>query len=152
MSVWDRPMTASEEQDNEYPVAVPGTYEFTVGGIQGKEYPGGPKMGRCAWLNVRLIVDGKDAKGKDLEVNVYENLFNDPIAEWRLLEFAKSIGIYHAGITAGEILDRGQGQIGSASFKIDEYNGKKKNAVVKFLRPEKPAPKKKPSYDEDLPF
>lgn len=153
MSVWDRPMTASEEQDSEFPVAVPGTYEFTVAGIQGKEYPGGAKMGKCARLNVRMVVDGKDARGKDIEVNVYENLFNDPIAEWKLLEFAKCIGIYHDRITAGEIMDKGQGMIGTASFKVEEYNGKKRNAVVKFLKPAKPAPAKKPADDfEDLPF
>ena len=146
MSVWDRPMRASE-QDDQRPTAVPGEYEFTVAGIDGKEYPGKPGgMGRCAWLNVRLIVDGKDSRGKDLEVTVFENLFNDPKMEWRMLEFAKSVGIYHDDITAGEIMTRGEGMIGKAKFRVGEWNGKKRNEVDRFIVP----PKAQPQQQEDI--
>lgn len=145
MSIWDRPMTADEEQHDEFPVAVPGEYEFTVTGITGKEYPGKPGgMGRCAQLAVKMTVNGKNDKGRDIEVTVFENLFNDPKMEWKLLEFAKSVGIYHDGITAGEIMRNGNGQIGKASFVIDEYNGTKRNKVKRFIKPAVTA--------DDLPF
>ena len=150
MNIWEKPMTAAQTPDD-YPLAVPGTYEFTVTGITGKEYPGKPGgLGRCAWLNVRMAVDGKDATGRDIEVTVFENLFNDPKVEWKLCEFAKAIGIYHEGITALEILNKGEGQIGSAAFKIDEYNGTRRNVVAKYIRQES-KPSKKQDV-EDLPF
>lgn len=152
MSVWDRPMKAAPQEDQK-PVAVPGEYEFTVAGIEGKTYPGKPGgMGECAWLVARLIVDGKDERGRDLEVTVFENLFNDPKTEWKMLDFAKAVEIYHDGITAMEIMTRAEGMIGKAKFIADEWNGKKRNKVDRFIIPA-PAPAQDIEIpDGELPF
>lgn len=141
--VFSRPMTAkNREEAGGFPLSVPGTYEFTVNNVVPDVYPGGAKMGRCAHLSVELSVDGKDEAGRDLEVKVFENLYNDPKAEWRMLDFAKSVGLYYDGITAGEIAKKSPRHIGKAEIIIEEYNGTKRNKVKRWIEAE----------PEELPF
>lgn len=131
---WDTPMTATAEDDahGDFPVAVPGKYEFTVRGITRKQFEGSAKTAPCPLLVLDLVVDGKDEKGKDLEVRVFENLFVNEKSKWKLLQFAKCVDIYHDGITPAEIMKQGVGRIGKADFIIDEYNGTKRNKVKRF--------------------
>lgn len=142
--VWGWQSNGQAEEVTDRPVAVPGVYEYTVASVAGDIYAGGPKMGRCAHLSVELVIDGKDAKGKDITPHCFENLYNDPKAVWKWDQFAKSIGIFYEGIPAGEIRDTAPRHIGKAEFIIEEYNGRKRNKVKRFIEAEKGA--------DDLPF
>lgn len=149
MSIWDTPIQAEAQQgDRDFPVLAPGVYEFEVTDATGKEYkakPGG-KIGNCAQISVRLRCESKEA-----DVNVFEELFSDPKMAWKMEAFCKCIGIYRKGITPGEVIKEAAGNIGKCELYVDEYNGKKRNKVRKWI--EKPAASKPArGNSDDLPF
>lgn len=135
MMDWNTPITATpedEQKTGDFPVAVPGKYEFTVRGIAGKQFPGSEKTAACPMLTLDLVVDGKDERGRDLEVRVFENIMVNEKNRWKLVGFAKCVDIYHDGITPAEIMKQGVGRIGKADFGIREYNGSKYNNIKHF--------------------
>lgn len=146
---WDSAIPESTES-HDYPVAAAGTYAFEVlkaekltytpRSVTSKIPTGTPQ------IKLMLRVEGKDETGKDVEVNVFENLYATENMVWKATEFAKAIGIYHQGISFVEVADKCVGEIGTAEINVREYNGTKSNQVKKFVV--------KPQINsaEDLPF
>lgn len=146
MSIWDKGLVDTQT-NNEYPVSLPGTYQFEVMNSIAKEYnpkPGG-KIEKCAQLNIRLRVEGLDENGKAIDVTVFDNLFSAESTSWKMVAFAKAIGIYHPGMTPKELHDNCVGEIGTVDIKVGkDLKGFKRNEVVAYI------PKK--VENEELPF
>lgn len=146
MSIWDKGLVDTQT-NNEYPVSLPGTYQFEVMNSIAKEYnpkPGG-KIEKCAQLNVRLRVEGLDENGKAIDVTVFDNLFSAESTSWKMVAFAKAIGIYHPGMTPKELHANCVGEIGTVDIKVGkDLKGFKRNEVVAYI------PKKVET--EELPF
>ena len=143
MSIFDQKYFDTPQEQTDYPVLDPGTYEFEVVKTTLKEYTPRPtsRIGHCAQLDVQLRINDK--------YNVFESLFFDPTTLWKATQFAKAIGIYDAknGISPIEADKKAVGMIGQSEFIIEEYNGKKRNRVRRFI--EKKPVQIKP---EELPF
>jgi len=134
-NIWNAAMTDSTQQDvNEYPVADAGTYEFEVVSAKGKEHlavPGG-KIGHCAEIDLQMRFEAK-VNGVSKDVMVFDRLYADPSTIWKMTAFAKAVGIYQDGMTAGDMLKMISGNIGKAEIGIREYKGKKQNEVKKYI-------------------
>lgn len=153
MNIWETPLNGG---GGDYPVLPAGIYEFTVKSAIGAEYkpkPGG-KIGHCAQIKLTLIAEGIGTNGKEITVNVFENLYSDPNYEWKMTAFAKSTGIWHEEMTPADVMNRAQGMTGTALLKIGEWNGRKRNEVERFIVPET-APAAETEVEvtnDDLPF
>ena len=147
-SIWDEALNENSTSSNEYPTIPAGIYDFEVVGVRGKEYEPKPgaKMKKCAEIIVQLRVEGKER-----EVMVFEHLYSDPIAVWKMTAFAKCIGVFETGMTPGKLLKKAEGGIGRADFRLREAaNGfPARNEVKTFI--EKKTEKKKLDFEE-LPF
>ncbi len=146
-SIWDVTLEDTQATENDYPVLPDGVYEFQVEKVTGKEYvpkPGG-KMGRCAEIDIQMRVDTKER-----EYRVFDRLYSDPTAVWKMTAFAKSIGVFKTGMTPSALLKSADSAIGNFEVKTKVYNGKKQNEVKRYIFKE-PVPEIKVS-DEDLPF
>ncbi len=152
MGVWDKPLSG-DTSGGEFPLLNPGEYEFTVKSAVGAEYrpKPGAKLGHCAQIKLTLVVEGKSTKGKEISVNVFDNLFSDPTTEWKMSAFAKSTGIWHDAMTPWDVTQRAEGMIGRAVLRIGEYNGNKRNEVVRYLYEDK-EPQEALVTGDDLPF
>lgn len=143
MSIYDQRYFDTPQEQTEHPVLDPGTYEFEVVKTTLKEYLPKPtsRIGHCAQLDVQLRINDK--------YTVFESLFFDPTTLWKATQFAKSIGIYDTknGISPIEADRKSVGMIGEAELIVEEYNGKKRNRVRRFI--EKKTPQIK---SEELPF
>jgi hypothetical protein len=141
--MWDAALP--EAENREYVVLPAGDYIFEVTEATGKEYVPSTtsKIKRCAMIALKLRIEGPQ------DATCFENLYGDPSTLWKVTTFAKSIGVYHDGMTMGELLRKCQGAVGKASFIVHEYNGKKSNRVREFIAQSKPA---EPDLSEELPF
>ena len=152
MNGWDAPLSGDT---GEFPLLPAGEYEYTVSDASGKEYtprPGG-RYGACKQIKLTLIVEGKDTKGKERSIKVFDNLFSDPQAEWRLNSFVKSAGIYTEGMTLGDVVRRAPGSVGRCTIRIHEYNGRKRNEVDRWIIPDPgEEPQDEVTNANDLPF
>lgn len=146
-SMWDTPLTDDSSRSNSYPVAKPGEYAFEVEKVTGKGYTPKPgaKMKACAEIELRLRVETPEG-----DVRVFDRLYSDPTAIWKMTAFAKCIGVFKNGMTPGELLRAAEGGVGRAYIKYIPATSTyaEKNEVGRYI--EKPAV---PSDgNEDLPF
>lgn len=153
MGVWDKPLSG-DTSGGEYPLLAPGEYEFTVKSAVGAEYKPKPgaKLGHCAQIKLTLIMEGKSTKGKEISANVFDNLFSDPTTEWKMTAFAKSTGIWHDAMTPWDVTQRAEGMTGRATIRIGEFNGNKRNEVVRYLYDEPQEDEAIEITDGELPF
>lgn len=142
-NMWDQGLPETQEQ-TEYKVLPSGTYVFEVVKATGKEYnpKPGSKMPKCPMIELRLRVEGKE-----YDATVFENLYGAPSTIWKATQFAKSISIYTNGMTFGQLLRRSEGCIGKAEVKVEEYNGRKRNRIDRFIEAEQVE-----ISNDDLPF
>lgn len=150
MSIWDTELV-DDGQDHSYPVADPGVYQFEVVDFKANEYKPKPtsKIGECAEFQLRLRVEAK-VDGKDKDVNVFDRLYSDKSTIWKIVQFAKSVGIYTDGMTLKEFYKKAPGTIGTVEIGQRTYNGKLQNEVKSYVVPEK---EETPVInDDDLPF
>lgn len=135
MSVWDKPLSGNT---GDFPILPPGVYEFTVEGAGRAEYKPKPgaKYGPCAMIKLTLVVEGKDSKGRERVVKVFDNLFSDPQAEWKMIGFAKSTGIWHEEMTPADVMQRATGMTGTVQLRVGEWQGRKRNEVERYIVPE----------------
>ena len=128
-SMWDQGLPETEEQ-REYKVLPAGTYVYEVVKATGKDYipKQGSKMPKCPMIELRLRVEGSD-----YDATVFENIYGAPNTLWKATQFAKSIGVYADGMTFGQLLRKAEGCIGKADVKVEEYNGKQRNKIDRFL-------------------
>lgn len=152
---WDSAIPESAQQESRnFPVAVPGTYSFEVMKTEKKTYTPKSVSSKIPTgtpqIDVQLRVEGKDESGKDIETYCFEHLYASDTTVWKATSFAKAIGIYHQGMSFGEIADKAIGEIGTAVVEVHEYNGQRSNRIKKFIEPAQP---KAPKIDDsELPF
>lgn len=145
-SIWDAPLKDTQQEKTEYPTLPAGEYTFQVVKATGKEYTPRPgaKIGKCAEIDLQLRVESTER-----DVTVFDRLYSDPQTVWKMTAFAKSIGVFKAGMTPGELLRNAQDGIGKAFVKLaPASNGyPARNEIGKYIE----APKKDVEAD-DLPF
>lgn len=154
---WDQKLN-DDGQDHDFPVADPGVYEFEVSKCEAKNYTPKPgsKIGACGMFHVTLRVEAK-VDGKDKDVNVFDNLYADPSTQWKIVQFAKCIGVWEPDMTLGTLAKRIEGGIGKVEIGLHEYNGKTSNEVKSYIVPDKDkeydkAADASPIGADDLPF
>lgn len=158
MSIWDTPLTG--DTSGGFRILPPGEYEFTVKSAIGAEHkpkPGG-KIGHCAEIKLTLIVEGKDTKGRESSVLVFDNLYSDPKTQWKMNAFAKTTEMWHDGMTPWE-LTQSAGAIGRCRLIIGQDNkGRDRNEVDRYIVPETPVVNPPENIDDpeitdgELPF
>ena len=155
MSIWDVKLTGEEQSPNDYPIAKPGTYEFTVTNAELKEYKPkqGSKIPNCAELDVTLKFKGIADNGKD--VTVFDRLYFAESTIWKATSFAKCTGTFFTGMTPKDLVNSCMGESGTAEIDIHEYNNTKSNRVKKYICKETTTPNKPVdmgSDSDELPF
>lgn len=138
---WDAEI---QNEGQEFVVAEPGDYNFTVTGFERARFAGSDKMPPCnqAKLTIKLEVPG--AAG---ECTVKHNLFMHSKTEWKISEFLLSIGQKKKGESCRPnwnaiIGARGRCKVSKRSFRNRDGKELWTNDIDKFYAPE----------DGDLPF
>lgn len=153
-NVFDSKLDAQESNEHGYKVAVPGPYEFQVESVSGKEFipKAGNKIGRCAEIDLKLRIEGKDEKGNDIECYCWEKLYSDQSTAWKMTAFFKSVGVYDKELTVGEMMRKSQDGIGHAEFgTFTNKKGNVQNEVKKYI-PHSADNTVKLDDSENLPF
>lgn len=152
--IWTTPLSG-ETDSGGFRILPAGEYEFTVKSAVGAEYNPGPnsKIGHCAQIKLTLIIEGKDTRGRESEVHVFDNLFSDPRTQWKMNAFAKATDIWREGMTPWD-LTMAAGAIGRCRLIIGQDNkGRDRNEVDRYIVPTVNVP---PGIDEaddgELPF
>lgn len=131
---WDS--TISNE-DSAFAVLPEGTYEFEVKSMARGEFPGSEKMSRCykadLTLQVTNPVDGTTG-------TVFDTLYLNSKAEWRLSQFFLSIGQKKHGEPLKMNWSKVEGAKGRLELSINKYttrdgDERTNNRVTKYLDP-----------------
>lgn len=112
-----------------------GTYTFRVDSLEKGSFSGSEKMAPCPKATLRFSVKNVD-NGK--EGTVFDHLFLNSKAEWKLSQFFKSIGMKKTGEKIHMPWNDVEGAEGKMKISIQEYNGKKNNQVEEYLNYEPP--------------
>ncbi len=129
--------------DQEFSPLPAGDYEFVVADVELKIYDKQNTKIQygCGEIVLKLAVKNTNNR------SVFEHLYTDPKMTWKIREFAKSVGMFHDGFTAGE-LQNCKGKSGKMTLEIDNYNGKQRNRVKNFTE----STSNLSIASEDLPF
>ena len=124
--------------ENEYELLPAGEYYFVVESLGKGHFGGSEKMSSCPQADLTIIV--KKADGK--EAKVFDTLYLNTKAEWKLSQFFIAIGQKKKGEPFTMNWAKVPGSQGRLSLIISEYkdkngNLKKNNRVEKYLVPEK---------------
>ena len=111
-----------------------GTYEFTVASMERAHFGGSAKMAACNMANLDLLI--KDDQGK--EHHVFDSLYLNSKAEWRLSQFFLCIGQKKKGEPLRPNWNGVPCSTGKVELTINEYvdkNGypRKNNRVSRYL-------------------
>lgn len=130
---WDEPI---EQEGQEFEILPAGTYEFTVESMERGRYPGSERMAACNCANLALQI--RSPKTWAL-CRVFDTLYLNSKAEWRLSQFFLGIGQKKKG----EPLRRPNwgavpGATGKVEIEVHTYkdkngNDRTNNRVVKYL-------------------
>lgn len=123
--------------ESEFELLPAGEYNFYVDSIEKGHFGGSEKMSPCPQANLTIIV--KKADGK--EAKIFDTLYLNTKAEWRLSQFFIAIGQKKKGEPLAMNWRRVPGAHGRLSLSVNEYtdkNGNKKqnNRVDRYLPPE----------------
>lgn len=125
-------------QESEFELLPAGTYDFTVEDMQRGEFPGSQKMSRCYKADLTLRVSNPET-GKSGKV--YDTLYLNSKAEWKLSQFFISIGQKKHGealkMNWGTVI----GSSGKLELTVNKYRSsqtgeeRENNKVGKYLEP-----------------
>lgn len=123
-----------ENEGQDFEPLPEGEYEFTVAAMDRGRFPGSEKMAACNMANLDFLV--KDAEGN--ERHIYDSLYLNSKAEWKLSQFFLCIGQKKKGEPLKPKWGEVPGSSGRIEIYIDEYtdkNGKprKNNKVSRYL-------------------
>lgn len=127
-----------ENEGTDFEPLPAGTYAFTVNSMERGRFPGSEKMAACNMANLDLIV--KDGEGN--ERHLFDSLYLNSKAEWRLSQFFMAIGQKKKGEPLRPNWSAVTGSSGKVEIYINEYTDKKtgqtkrNNKVDKYLPPE----------------
>lgn len=122
-------------QENEFELLPEGTYNFTVESMERGRYDGSEKMSACPMANLTISitdpVSGKTGK-------VFDSLYLNAKAEWRLSQFFTAIGQKKKGEPLAMNWNAVPGSTGRLELSINKYtdkngNQKENNRVDKYL-------------------
>ena len=124
--------------ESEFELLPAGEYDFYVDSIEKGHFGGSEKMSPCPQASLTIIV--KKADGK--ETKIFDTLYLNTKAEWKLSQFFIAIGQKKKGEPFRMNGAKVPGAHGRLSLVINEYkdkngNLKKNNRVEKYLVPEK---------------
>uniref|UniRef100_UPI0006CF4189 DUF669 domain-containing protein n=1 Tax=Clostridium sp. NkU-1 TaxID=1095009 RepID=UPI0006CF4189 len=123
-----------ENEGQDFEPLPDGEYEFTVASMERGRFPGSAKMTACNMASLDLIV--KDADGNDR--HVYDTLYLNSKAEWKLSQFFLGIGQKKKGESLKPNWNTVPGSTGKLELYIDEYKDKegkprRNNKISKYL-------------------
>ena len=104
-----------------------GTYEFTVASMERAHFGGSEKMAPCNVANLDLLIKDKDGK----EHHVFDSLYLNSKAEWRLSQFFLCIGQKKKGEALRPNWNEVPCSTGKVEVMINEYvdkNGNKRRS------------------------
>lgn len=130
---WDDEITT----ESEFELLPAGDYDFYVDSIEKGRFSGSEKMSPCPQANLTIIVKKTDGK----EAKVFDTLYLNTKAEWRLSQFFVAIGQKKKGEPFVMNWRQVPGAHGRLSLSVNEYtdkNGNKRqnNRVDRYLAPE----------------
>lgn len=129
---------AEISKESEFELLPAGTYDFTVEDMQRGEFPGSAKMSRCYKADLKIRVSDP-ATGKS--GRVFDTLYLNSKAEWRLSQFFTSIGQKKHGETLRMNWNKVIGSTGKLKLSINKYTNSKtgedreNNRVSEYLAP-----------------
>ncbi len=115
---WD---DSIENEGQDFEPLPEGEYEFTVVSMERGRFPGSEKMSACHSASLDLLLKGADGK----ERHVFDTLYLNSKAEWRLSQFFLGIGQKKKGETLKPNWNTVPGSTGRVKVYIDEYTDKK---------------------------
>lgn len=129
---------AEISKESEFELLPAGTYDFTVEDMQRGEFPGSAKMSRCykADLTIRVSDPATGKSGR-----IFDTLYLNSKAEWRLSQFFTSIGQKKHGETLRMNWNKVIGSTGKLKLSINKYTSSKtgedreNNRVSEYLAP-----------------
>lgn len=126
-----------ENEGTDYEPLPAGVYDFTVHSMDRARFAGSEKMAACNMANIDLLI--KDVNGN--ERHVFDSLYLNTKAEWRLSQFFAAIGQKKKGEPLKPNWNAVPGSTGRVELSVNEYTAKtgekrKNNRVSKFLEPE----------------
>lgn len=110
-----------ENEGQDFEPLPDGEYEFTVASMERGRFPGSDRMSACNSASLDLLI--KDTDGK--EKHVFDTLYLNSKAEWRLSQFFLCIGQKKKGETLKPNWNTVPGSTGRVKVYIDEYTDKK---------------------------
>lgn len=137
----------AEHADTGFEPLAPGTYEFQIEGVTIQPYSGSDKIKPCDKLHIQMRIDLANGRTR----KVWDDIFLDETHNYsmnKLVMLVESTQIRMPDAsTAKQIADKLVSGIGKAEITIREWNGKKSNQVVRYIKPEAPE-----LTEEELPF
>jgi hypothetical protein len=135
-----------ENDGQEFELLPAGTYDFTVESMERGRYEGSEKMCACGTVNLTLVMKSPST-GND--VKVFDTLYMNRKAEWRISEFLRGIGQKKHGEPCVPRWNDVPCSKGKCEIEVNSYtdkngNQKQNNKVKKYLdfEPSKWAPGK----------
>ena len=132
---WDESV---ENEGTDYEPLPSGIYDFTVVSMERGRFAGSEKMAACNSANLNMVV--KDADGN--ERHVFDTLYLNTKAEWRLSQFFIAVGQKKKGEKLNPNWSAVPGSTGKLNLYINEYTDKKtgqkkrNNKIDSYLPPE----------------
>lgn len=123
------------EKESEFVLLEPGEYEFKVAGFERQRFDGSEKMAPCPVAKLTLEVNAERGTA-----SIFDRLFLNSKAEWKLSAFFGSIGQKKHGEKLRMNWQQVVGAKGHAKIKQREYNGKTYNEVDSYIYAEDVVP------------
>lgn len=124
-----------EQEGQEFELLPEGTYEYVIESMERGRFAGSERMAACNSANLTLIIKNSETGNT---CKVFDTLYLNSKAEWRLSQFFLSIGQKKKGEPLRPNWAAVSGSSGKVEIEVNEYtdkNGKirKNNRVTKYL-------------------
>lgn len=115
-------------QESGFELLEPGDYDFYVEKFERKRFPGSKKMCACNQAALTLLIDGQ---------TVFDNLYLNKKAEWRISQFFIGIGQKQPGVPFVPNWNmvpgsRGRCKVGTRKWTGNDGNERTSNEVVEY--------------------
>lgn len=123
-------------QESNFVLLEPGDYDFTVASFERKRFNGSEKMCACNQVVLRIDVG---------EGTIFDNLYMNTKAEWRISQFFKAIGQKQSGVPFVPNWNAvpgssGRCKVGIHKWKDNDGEERKYNEIKEYYEPDSNAP------------